>query len=146
MREEMEIVDELHGLDGFVLAPLTFRNIWSLMFPICSELKSFPAEAHWFCPKRRDDDHIDYAHPDEAEEDMSPETKRELIDDAKRRHKVAYKYSIVFGLAPEDTGAMREDYTLRLNRLLTTCDKCDYHWHMGRKTFVKEISEYVLMA
>jgi senataxin len=72
---------------------------------------------------------------------MSAETKRELIDDSKRRHKVAYKYSIVFGLAPEDTGAMREEYTFRLNRLLTTCDKCDYNWHMGRKGYMKEISE-----
>jgi senataxin len=141
MREEAEIVDELQGLDGFVLLPLIPNPLWVLILPIFSELKSFPTEAHWFCPKRRDDDHIDYAHPDEAEEDMSPETKRELILDGKRRHKTAYKYSMIFGLAPEDTGGMREDYTLRLNQLLTTCDKCDYNWHMGRKAYLKEISE-----
>jgi senataxin len=111
------------------------------MLPLGSELKSFPAEAHWFCPKRRDDDHIDYTHPDEAEEDMSPETKRELIHDAKRRHEVAYKYSIIFGLAPEDTEGMRDDYIRRLNQLLTTCDKCDYNWHAGRKSYLKELSE-----
>lgn len=72
---------------------------------------------------------------------MSPDTKRELIQDAKRRHNVAYKYSIILGLAPEDTGEMRDNYISRLNGLLETCDKCGYNWHMGRKAYLKEISE-----
>lgn len=72
---------------------------------------------------------------------MSPDTKRELIQDAKRRHNVAYKYSIILGLAPEDTADMREPYLERMNALLETCDKCGYNWHMGRKQYVKEISE-----
>jgi senataxin len=105
------------------------------------ELKSFPQDAHWFCPRRRDDDHIDYDNPDEAEEDMSSETKQELIQDAKRRHEVAYKYSLILGLAPEISGNMLEDYTSRLNRLLTTCDKCVHNWHMGRKRYLKELAE-----
>jgi len=105
------------------------------------ELKSLPIEAHWFCPKRRDDDHIDYAHPDDAEEDMSSDTKRELVHDAKRRHNVAYKYSIILGLAPEDTAGLRQPWVDRLNHLLETCDKCGYNWHMGRKAYVREISE-----
>jgi senataxin len=141
MREEMEIVDELHGLDGFVFSLLKPYYVYLLTLPICSELKSFPTEAHWFCPKRRDDDQIDYAHPDEAEEEMSPDTKHELIHDAKRRHNVAYKYSIILGLAPEDTAGMRDVYVDRLNHLLENCDKCGYNWHMGRKAYVKEISE-----
>lgn len=105
------------------------------------ELKSFPQDAHWFCPRRRDDDHIDYDNPREAEEDMSPETKQELIRDAKRRHEVAYKYSLILGLAPEISGNMLEDYTERLNRLLMTCDKCVHNWHMGRKPYLKELAE-----
>jgi senataxin len=141
MREEAEIVDELHGLDGFVLTPSAPHCVCSLTFPMYRELKSFPAEAHWFCPKRRDDDQIDYTHPDDAEEDMSSDTKRELIHDAKRRHKVAYKYSIILGLDPEDTAGMLEDYVNRLNHLMRTCDKCGYNWHKGRKDYVKEISE-----
>jgi senataxin len=139
MREEAEIMDELQALDGFVLSPVDYCHVFT--DSICSELKSFPTEAHWFCPKRRDDDFIDYAHPDEAEEEMSPDTKRELIHDAKRRHNVAYKYSIILGLDPEYTVGMRDDYVNRLNHLLKTCDKCGYNWHMGRKGYVKEITE-----
>jgi senataxin len=143
MREEMEIVDELHGLDGFVHSLLNPHTVWLLTLIIYRELKSFPAEAHWFCPKRRDDDQIDYAHPDDAEEDMSSDTKRELIHDAKRRHDVAYKYSIILGLGPEDSAGLLDVWLDRLNHLLETCDKCGYNWHMGRKAYVKEISEYV---
>ena len=108
---------------------------------IYSELKSFPAEAHWFCPKRRDDDPIDYENPDEAEEETSVETKRELIQDAKRRHNVAYKYSLILGMDPEHSGTLREDYIQRLDQLLKACDKCVHNWHLGRKAFLKECSE-----
>ena len=106
-----------------------------------SELKSFPAKAHWFCPRRHDEDQSDYDNPDEAEEDMSPETKHELIQDAKKRHAVAYKYSLILGLDPEISGHLLDDYTRRLNRLLMTCDKCVHNWHMGRKAYLKELAE-----
>jgi senataxin len=72
---------------------------------------------------------------------MSPETKHELIHGAKRRYNVAYKYSLVFGLSREIFGREMDDYTCRLNQLLTTCDKCVYNWHMGRKAYLKEIQE-----
>lgn len=72
---------------------------------------------------------------------MSLETKQELIRDAKRRHEVAYKYSLILGLAPEISGSMLEDYTARLNMLLTTCDKCVHNWHMGRRPHLKELAE-----
>jgi senataxin len=106
-----------------------------------SELKSFPANAHWFCPRRHDEDQSDYDHPDEAEEDISPETKHELIQDAKRRHGVAYKYSLILGLDPGISGHLLDDYTRRLNKLLRTCDKCVHNWHMGRKAYLKELAE-----
>jgi senataxin len=83
---------------------------------IYSELKSFPAEAHWFCPKRRDDDPIDYENPDEAEEE-------------------------ILGMDPEHSGTLREDYIQRLDQLLKACDKCVHNWHLGRKAFLKECSE-----
>lgn len=103
-----------------------------------SQLKGFPAEAHWFCPKRSDDDDIDYGHPDEAEEDMSPETKREAIQAAKERHDVAYKYSLVLGM---DLTPEQEDYRENLDNMLKSCDKCVYNWHMGRKAYLRELSE-----
>ncbi|KAF8859379.1 hypothetical protein BDZ45DRAFT_621135 [Acephala macrosclerotiorum] len=121
MKEEAEIMDELQGLDG--------------------ELKSFPPAAHWFCPRRRDDDDINYDDPDEAEEEMSPETRRGLIEEAKRRHEVAYKYSLILGLAPDISGRLLVDYTQRLNELLTSCDKCVHNWHLGRKAYLKDLSE-----
>ena len=151
MRDVNEIMDELQGLDGYgsSFAPVCpGRLSWVnslLTSSAYSELKSFSLEAHWFCPKRNDDDHIDYDNPTEPEEDMSPETKLKLIEDAKNRHNVAYKYSLILGLAPEVSGVLLEDYTQRLNKLLTGCDKCVHHWHMGRKAYLKELAEYVIL-
>ncbi|RDL37134.1 Uncharacterized protein BP5553_04567 [Venustampulla echinocandica] len=121
MREEAEIMDELEELGR--------------------ELKSFPADAHWFCPLQADDDPIDYDHPDEPEEDISAEKKLQLINDAKRRHEVAYKLSLVLGFAPEGSKGILEEYTDGLNKLLTSCDKCVHNWHMGRKGYLKELTE-----
>jgi senataxin len=142
MRDEAEIMDELHGLDGYIPPPLHHqptqqRSILTVTF---SELRSFPPEAHWFCPRRHYEDYVDYDNPDEPEEDMSTETKRELIQDAKRRHHVAYKFSLIIGMAPDIAGKMLHDYTDRLNEFLTRCDKCVRHWHMGRKPYLKELA------
>ena len=70
-----------------------------------------------------------------------PETKYKLIQDAKRRHEVAYKYSLILGLSADVSGQLLEEYTTRLNALLTTCDKCVHGWHMGRKLYLKELAE-----
>ena len=75
---------------------------------------------------------------------MSPETKLELIQEAKRRHDVAYKYSLIIGLSPDVSGVLLDDYTERLKKLLTTCDKCVHNWHMGRKAYLKELTEYAI--
>ncbi|TAQ88938.1 hypothetical protein B7494_g2735 [Chlorociboria aeruginascens] len=119
---EAEIMDELHGLNG--------------------ELKSFPPDAHWFCPRRRDDDFVDYDNPNEAEEDISPGKKQELIQNYKRRFKIAYKLSLILGLSVEVSGPLLDEYTQGLGRFLTGCDKCVYNWHMGRKTYLKELAEH----
>lgn len=71
---------------------------------------------------------------------MSSETKKELIRDAKRRHNVAYKFSLVLGMAPDIVGDMLKEYTRRLNGFLIKCDKCVQHWHMGRKAYLKEVA------
>lgn len=105
------------------------------------ELKSFPTGAHWFCPKRNDEDYADYSHPDDADEDMSAETKKELIQDAQRRQAVAYKSSLIIGLDPDAGGPMVVYYLERLNTLLTSCDKCVHNWHIGRKAYLKELAE-----
>jgi hypothetical protein len=42
MREEVEIVDELHGLDGFVISPLTLYTISLLMLSSAVSSKAFP--------------------------------------------------------------------------------------------------------
>lgn len=72
---------------------------------------------------------------------MSAETKQEQIRDAKIRHEKAYRYAVVLGLSPEIAGRSLEDYTRRLNALLSICDKCVHNWHLGRKTYLKELSE-----
>lgn len=104
-------------------------------------MKSFPPDAHWFCPKRNDEDYVDYSHPDEAEDDTSAGTKKELIQAAQRRQTVAYKYSLAMGLDRDAGGSMVADYVGRLNRLLTSCDKCVHNWHIGRKAYLKELAE-----
>ncbi|KAI1005560.1 putative ATP-dependent helicase [Podosphaera aphanis] len=121
MKEEVEIMNELHRLDG--------------------ALRSFPQDVHWFCPKQNDDDFVDYSNLEEAEESISPEIKAELIQASKKRHHVAYRCSLVLGLAPEQAGRMLEEYKHRLNILLSSCDKCVYNWHLGRREFIKELSE-----
>lgn len=146
MRDEAEILDELHGLDRYPSHPdrsqhtstfiCTCANLYT-----CSELRSFPSEAHWFCPRRHDGDDIDYDNSDEAEQDMSLETKQELIQDAKRRHAVAYKYSLILGMAQDIAGQLLTDYTGRLNLLFTQCDKCIRNWHSGRKPYLRELAE-----
>ena len=91
-----------------------------------------------------DDDFADYAAPDEAEEDMSVETKHELIKDAGKRQKIAYNYSLIFGLDPLHCGQMLADYTAALRTLLTKCDKCVLNWHSGRRAYLKDLAEYVV--
>lgn len=109
-------------------------------YQTCRELRGFPDGAHWFCPKRNDDDPADYSNLDEDDEDMSPETKKQLIEDCKRRHELAYKHSLVFGLPPEESGDLLDNYANKLNRLLSICDKCVHNWHLGRKAYLKELS------
>ncbi|RKF64463.1 putative ATP-dependent helicase C29A10.10c [Golovinomyces cichoracearum] len=121
MKEEVEIMNELHGLDV--------------------ALKSFPSQVHWFCPKQNDDDFIDYTNLEETEEDVSIDDKKERLDAFEKRYQVAYKCSLVLGMAPEQAGRMLKEYTGRLNQLLSSCDKCVYNWHLGRRAFLKEMSE-----
>ena len=144
MREENEIMDELQVLDGYVPRAHDLSSLMKCCSKIFlkSELKSFPPNAHWFCPRRFDEDHIDYDHPFEAEDDMRPETKLELIQAAKRRHDVAYKYSLIFGLSPDVSGILLENYSRRMTELFTSCDKCVRNWHIGRKSYLKELTEY----
>lgn len=114
---------------------------WQICLLVDRELKGFPQDAHWFCPKRNDDDYADYSRPDEDEEDVSAEKKKELIEDARKRHTVAYKYSLITGLAADAGKDMIEEYTVELNKLLRSCDKCVHNWHLGRKPYLKELAE-----
>jgi len=106
-----------------------------------SEIKSFPSGSHWFCPRRNDDDLIDYDEPDEPEEDMSAATKHEMIQDGKKRHAIAYKFSIILGLDPEISRELRDAHFGHLDKLFTSCDKCVRNWHRGRKSYLKDLAE-----
>jgi hypothetical protein len=74
---------------------------------------------------------------------MDPKAKRELIEEGRQRQDVAYKYSIVLGLDMSSAAAMLKDYTLRLHTLLTSCSDCIRNYHMGRKSYLKYLHEYV---
>jgi senataxin len=71
---------------------------------------------------------------------VSAETKQKLIKESQKRLEVAYKFSLILGFE-EESGRLREEYIERLDKLLTTCDKCVYNWHMGRKAYLKELAE-----
>lgn len=105
------------------------------------KLKSFLPEAHWFCSKRSDEDYYNYEDPDYEEEDITPETKNRYIAEGRKRQDVAYRFAVVYGLASEDAEEWQQTYYNRLEELLTSCDKCVRNWHMGRRRFLKDISE-----
>ncbi|KAH7418017.1 SEN1 N terminal-domain-containing protein [Cadophora sp. MPI-SDFR-AT-0126] len=117
------------------------EELWDQLQELDGELKSFPSDAHWFCPKRSDDDNVDYDQPNEPEEGMSQATKKELIQDSKKRYTVAYRYSQILGINEDVAGKAREDYSAALDHLLKTCDKCVFNWHRGRKEHFKWLSE-----
>jgi senataxin len=142
MREEADIMDEIHALDEYSSLPSP-PAACAANIQLYRELQSFDPKAHWFCPRRHDDDFADYDNPDEAEDDVTPKMKRKAIEDGKHRHDVAYKYSLILGMRVEVAGRLLNAYVDRLDSLLTTCDKCVYNWHFGRTAYLKELSELV---
>jgi senataxin len=118
---------------------------------MCRQLtSSWPQEAHWFCPKRRDDDPLNYDDPDaseiEAEEEhVTSAQKAKLVEAGDERLKVAYK---LFELHVFEMNEMQDAmldarmyHRSRSQELLTTCDRCVRNYHMDRKPFLKEFSE-----
>lgn len=106
----------------------------------CRELILF-GDAHWFCPRRNDSDHADYDDPQSAEEDISISDKQRFIHEAERRKHVAYQFSLVFALSSEDVGEWQDAHKVRLTELLSTCSGCIRSYHMGRKKFLRDLSE-----
>jgi senataxin len=114
--------------------------------------KSCPPGAHWFCPKRHDEDLLNYDDLDTSDADAEAENitsaqKTKLIDESDERLKIAYK---LFEIYLFDTVSMEDplaeakrDHRGRSVAFLTTCDHCVRKYHMGRKPFLKEFSEWV---
>lgn len=132
-------MDEIHGLDQYLLS--LYSSICLTNIYLHRELQSFGPEAHWFCPRQSDEDLADYDNPDEADEDATPEMKQKAIEEGKHRHGVAYKFSLILGMADEVSGRLCQAYLDKLNALLASCDTCVYNWHMGRKAYLGELSE-----
>lgn len=118
---------------------------------ICRQLsKSSSPGAHWFCPKRRDDDPLNYddlsiSDAEAEEEHITSAQKAKLIDEGDERLKIAYKLFEIHIFEMADMGDALVDAKLdhrgRSQDLLTTCDRCVRNYHMGRKPFLKEFSE-----
>jgi senataxin len=109
---------------------------------------NWPAESHWFCPKRRDDDFVNYDNAEDAdaeaeEEDLTSADKARLIREWERRQEIAYQLCIVYGLSAEEGSDWQDFHHKRLTELLSTCDRCVRNYHMGRKGFLKDVSECV---
>ncbi len=117
-------------------------------------IKSWPREAHWFCPKRRDDDAINYDDPGASEaqaeeEHLTSTQKAKLIAEGDERLETAYKLFELhmFEMADMEDALLdaRMDHRGRSQDLLTSCDRCVRNYHMGRKPFLKEFSELVIV-
>jgi len=113
-------------------------------------IKNSPPGSHWFCPKRQDDDPLNYDDPDASdveaeEEDVTSAQKAKLIDEGNERLVIAYKLFELHIFEMADMGDALLDARLghraRSQGLLTTCDRCVRNYHMGRKHFLKEFSE-----
>ena len=74
---------------------------------------------------------------------MSIEAKYKLVEDAKKRHNTAYKFSLIVGLGEDVSEGLRDTYVSNLNNALSSCDKCVRNWHMGRKAYLKDLAEFV---
>jgi senataxin len=144
---ETDILEELQALDEYVAILTAIVSFSSLrILTLSRTLRGFPTEAHWFCPRRTEDDEVDYDNlqePEDGSTDLDPAAKRELIEEGKHRQDIAYKYSIVLGLDPNVAGRMLSDYAKRMHELLSTCSTCIRNYHMGRKAYLKHLREYV---
>lgn len=106
-------------------------------------MDEFPPDAHWFCPKRYDEDYTNYADPDNDEEGTTSATKIQCIEDGKKRLLIAYRFSISLGFSPEqaEEAGFGDSYERRATELLSTCDHCVRNYHTGRKEFLGYMSE-----
>ena len=107
-------------------------------------LTSFSKQAHWFCPKVDDNDFTNYDEVDVDDEDITAATKRRRVEDANRRLALAYRLKLSYGLDEEDLASIQDvfnQYSVKSEDLLTTCDKCVRNYHMHRKQFRIKIRE-----
>ncbi|KAG9237071.1 SEN1 N terminal-domain-containing protein [Amylocarpus encephaloides] len=110
-------------------------------------LRSFPPDAHWFCPKIHAEDNADYIHADSPDEDedgkeiISVQSKQKAIRDGEDRYKVAMRASLVFGIGEENMGDLYDYYSKRMDSLFVQCDRCISRWHKGRKAHEKSLAE-----
>jgi senataxin len=111
---------------------------------------NWPRGSHWFCPKRRDDDPLNYDDPEvsedeDEEEHVTSAEKANLIAESDERLKTAYKlFELhIYEMADMEDALLdtRMNHRGRSQDLLTTCDRCVRNYHMGRKPFLKEFSE-----
>jgi senataxin len=73
--------------------------------------------------------------------DLTLEEKLILVTESKIRSTTAYRFCIAYGLSAQEVGEWQVFHHKRLSSLLTCCDKCVLNYHMGRKGFLKELSE-----
>lgn len=113
-------------------------------------IKSCPPGAHWFCPKRHDDDLLNYddlnaSDADAEAEHITSAQKAKLIDEGDERLEITYKLFEIYLFDMANIGdplaEAKRDHRGRSVAFLTTCDHCVRKYHMGRKPFLKEFSE-----
>lgn len=113
-------------------------------------IKSCPPGAHWFCPKRQNEDLLNYddlnaSDADAEAEHVTSAQKAKLIDEGDERLKIAYKLFEIYLFDTVNMGdtlaEAKRDHAGRSVEFLTTCDHCVRNYHMGRKPFLKEFSE-----
>lgn len=111
-------------------------------------LSTYPADAHWYCPKVDSEDSTNYDdldYDDDAEDGGTTSAEKKVrIENWRTRQSFAYKMSVYYGLQEDDAGevsSITEMFETKKQGLLTKCDSCVKHYHLGRKGYLKYLSE-----
>ncbi|KAI0003929.1 SEN1 N terminal-domain-containing protein [Xylariaceae sp. FL0662B] len=106
-----------------------------------NQLRTFPPEAHLFCPKISEDDEEIYEDL-ETPGTISVAEKEQRIQQGKERLDQMYRCSLILGLEEESAGTFGHEFALRTNSFLKSCSTCVRNWHKNRKGFLKYISQF----
>lgn len=118
--------------------------LYEALLGFWNELKSWPEDAHLFCPKVDDFDIANYEDLENVDDScISTDEKKKRVADSNNRHITTYRLSLLLGIRPEDAGSWLTEWKDKVNSLLARCDACVRSWHRSREAFIKALEGYL---